>query len=146
MPADAGREADVRQPAGTVPEGRDAVSCEVEAPADRDRADHGDEPAGNRRDPALEDDRASRSRATETASVAPDVWSSSFSVSQNLITVPLTASMLTFGDGTPSIPPNCPIATWIPTPVRKPISTVREMKSARKPSRATRASNSRAPQ
>ena len=82
----------------------------------------------------------------ETASVAPEVWSSSFRVSQNLITVPLTASMLTFGEGTPSIPANCPSATWIPTPVRKPISTVREMKSARNPSRATRASNNRAPQ
>ena len=63
----------------------------------------------------------------------------SFRVSQNLTTVPLTASGATSGEGTPSIPANWPSATWIPTPVRKPTSTVREMKSARKPSRATRA-------
>ena len=69
----------------------------------------------------------------------------SFSVSQNLITVPLIWSRLTSGDGTPSMPPSWPIATWIPTPVRKPTSTVREMKSARKPSRATRARMSRPP-
>ena len=31
------------------------------------------------------------------------------------------------------------MATWIPTPVRNPTRTVREMKFARKPSRASRA-------
>ena len=35
---------------------------------------------------------------------------------------------------TPSIPATCPIATWMPTPVRKPISTLRDRKSARNPS------------
>ncbi len=35
--------------------------------------------------------------------------------------------------GMPSMPPTWPNATWMPTPVRKPISTVRDMKSARKP-------------
>ena len=75
----------------------------------------------------------------ETASVAPDVSGISFSVSKNFTAVPLTLSSDTSGDATPSMPANCPSATWIPTPVRKPMSTVREMKSARKPSRATRA-------
>src|SRR3954451_288086 len=46
------------------------------------------------------------STATETARVAPEVWPISFSVSQNLITVPLTRPASTSGDGTPSIPPN----------------------------------------
>ena len=45
----------------------------------------------------------------------------------------------TLGSGIPNMPPNCPIATWTPTPVRKPTSTVREMKLARKPRRASRA-------
>src|SRR3954470_3688793 len=44
------------------------------------------------------------STATETASVAPEVWPISFSVSQNLITVPLARPRSTSGDGTPSIP------------------------------------------
>jgi hypothetical protein len=34
------------------------------------------------------------------------------------------------------------MATWSPTPVRNPTRTVREMKFARKPSRAMRASTS----
>ena len=41
--------------------------------------------------------------------------------------------------GTPNSAPICPAATWMPTPVRKPTSTERDRKSARKPSRATRA-------
>src|SRR6476619_5121983 len=44
------------------------------------------------------------STASETASVAPDVWPISFSVSQNLTTVPLPWFGETVGDGTPSIP------------------------------------------
>ena len=51
------------------------------------------------------------STATETARVAPDVCPISFSVSQNLITVPLPRPASTSGDGTPSIPPTWPIAT-----------------------------------
>ncbi len=43
---------------------------------------------------------------------------------------------------TPSMPATCSHATWMPTPVRNPISTVRERKSARKPRRASRASSS----
>ncbi len=35
--------------------------------------------------------------------------------------------------GTPRIPASCPIATWMPTPVRNPMSTLRDRKSARKP-------------
>ena len=38
--------------------------------------------------------------------------------------------------GMPNMPPTCPMATWIPTPVRKPTSTLRERKLAMKPSRA----------
>src|SRR5262249_38266990 len=83
------------------------------------------------------------SNACDTASVAPDVWPTSFNVSQNLITVPLSRFRSTFGDATPSMPANCPNATWIPTPVRNPTSTVLEMKFARKPSRANRASTSK---
>ena len=41
--------------------------------------------------------------------------------------------------GMPSMPPTCPHATWIPTPVRKPMSTVRERKSAMNPSPSSRA-------
>src|SRR3954469_24337854 len=46
------------------------------------------------------------STPTETARVAPEVWPISFSVSQNLITVPLARPGSTSGDGTPGIPPN----------------------------------------
>ena len=60
-------------------------------------------------------------------------------VSPNLRTVPLRASVATCGVGMPSIPPTCPIATWTPTPLRKPMRTVRDRKFARNPSRATRA-------
>ena len=38
------------------------------------------------------------------------------------------------------MPATWPIATWMPTPVRNPISTLRERKSARNPSRMMRAS------
>ena len=38
-----------------------------------------------------------------------------------------------------------PMATWMPTPVKKPIRTVRDRKSARKPSRMARASNTSKP-
>ncbi len=41
--------------------------------------------------------------------------------------------------GSPSIPAIWPMATWMPTPVRKPMSTVRERKSARNPSPMRRA-------
>jgi hypothetical protein len=47
--------------------------------------------------------------------------------------------------GTPNMPATCPIATWTPTPVRNPISTLLDRKSARKPSRMTRASSRKAP-
>ena len=43
---------------------------------------------------------------------------------------------------TPSMSASCPAATWMPTPVRKPTSTVRERKLARKASRASRAASS----
>ena len=42
------------------------------------------------------------------------------------------------------MPGNSPIATCRPTPVRKPTSTVRERKSARNASRASRAASRRA--
>ena len=47
--------------------------------------------------------------------------------------------------GTPSIPATCPHATWMPTPVRKPMSTVRDRKSAMNPRRSRRATISNAP-
>ena len=34
-------------------------------------------------------------------------------------------------DGSPSMPPTWPQATWMPTPVRNPMRTVRDRKSAR---------------
>ena len=37
---------------------------------------------------------------------------------------------------------SCPAATWMPTPVRKPTSTVRDRKLARKASRASLAASS----
>ena len=43
---------------------------------------------------------------------------------------------------TPSMSGSCPAATWIPTPVRNPIRTVRDRKFARNPSLASRASSS----
>ena len=46
---------------------------------------------------------------------------------------------------TPSMSGSWPAATWIPTPVRNPTSTVRERKFARNPSLASRASSSIAP-
>jgi hypothetical protein len=45
----------------------------------------------------------------------------------------------------PSKPEISSSDTCTPTPVRKPVSTVRERKSARKPSRITRARNMKAP-
>ena len=71
--------------------------------------------------------------ASETSSVAPLVSGMFSIVFQNFSSVPPVPSL------TPSIPATCPIATWMPTPVRKPINTVRERKSARKPSRTSRA-------
>ena len=64
VPGDVLRQADVRQPARNGPEDRDVVRCEVEDPAERDHPDHGDEAAGNRLEPAPEDDqdREHRSR------------------------------------------------------------------------------------
>ena len=46
---------------------------------------------------------------------------------------------------TPSMSGSWPAATWMPTPVRNPTSTVRERKFARKPSRASRATSSITP-
>ena len=40
---------------------------------------------------------------------------------------------------TPNSPPNWPIATWIPTPVRNPMSTLRDRKLAMNPSLRIRA-------
>ena len=56
VPCDPARDADVRQPARHRSEVRDAVGAQVEDPADGNRAHDGDEPAGDRFDPALEDD------------------------------------------------------------------------------------------
>src|SRR3954467_15068126 len=45
----------------------------------------------------------------------------------------------------PNIPPSWPIATWIPTPVRNPMRTVRDRKLAMKPSRSSRATTRSTP-
>src|ERR1019366_3403864 len=47
--------------------------------------------------------------------------------------------------GTPSMSGSCPAATAMPTPARKPSSTVRDRKFARNPSLASRASTSSVP-
>ena len=76
---------------------------------------------------------------SDTATVRPWAWGSAATVSPSL------TSVCELDAVTPSMSGSCPIATWIPTPVRKPSSTVRDRKLARKPSRASRASISRAP-
>src|SRR5262245_42962715 len=62
--------------------------------------------------------------ASETARVASDVSGISLSVSQKVITVPLARPSATCGAATPSRPADWESATWMPTPVRKPTSTV----------------------
>ena len=77
--------------------------------------------------------------AIDTHSVATEVCPISPSVSANFTIAPLAAFSDACGAGTPSMPSSWLIAIWMPTPVRKPTRTVREMKSARKPRRASRA-------
>ena len=71
------------------------------------------------------------------ARLASGIWPR---VSMNFSIAPPLAA-----PGTPSMPATCPIATWMPTPVRKPINTLRDRKSARNPSRTRRASSRNAP-
>ena len=74
----------------------------------------------------------------ETASVGTDVSvGMSWSVSTNFWTVPPLSPLI------PNIPPTWPMATWMPTPVRKPMSTLRDRKFAMKPSLSRRAATSR---
>ena len=68
------------------------------------------------------------STAAETSAVCQEPSEMWPSVSKNLTRFSLTNSVDEDCVGTPSIPPTWPIATWTPTPVRKPISTVRERK------------------
>ena len=76
---------------------------------------------------------------SDTATVRPWAWGSAATVCPSLI------SVCWLGALTPSMSGSCPIATWIPTPARKPSRTVRDRKLARKPSRASRAASSRTP-
>ena len=69
------------------------------------------------------------STEAETASVARLVSGICSNVPKNFGSVPPVPP------GTPSIPASWPIATWMPTPVRNPINTLRDRKSARNPSR-----------
>ena len=66
--------------------------------------------------------------ATDTASVGMLVSPMFWSVVQNFWSVVPLPSL------TPSTPCSWPIATWMPTPVRKPISTLRDRKLAMNPS------------
>src|SRR4029079_14965185 len=77
--------------------------------------------------------------ASDTARVAVLVSPMLASVPRNLRIVPPEPA------DTPSMPATCPIATWMPTPVRNPISTLRDRKSARKPRRNKRARMSSTP-
>ena len=70
---------------------------------------------------------------TEVRTVAPFASGMFPSAVTNFRIVPPSPSE------TPSIPATWPIATWIPTPVRKPTRTERERKSATNPSRSRRA-------
>src|SRR5512132_2130076 len=79
---------------------------------------------------------------TDTAAVGHDAWPRWPRVLRSPIRSPLMSGRSEVYLGMPSMPPTWPVATWIPTPVRKPTSTVRDRKSARKPRRATRASHS----
>ena len=127
------RQPERRQPAGHRAEHGDAVGLEVDRLADDDRADHGDQRPGIDVLDVLrpQDDRGdddARRRAS-TSSMSPMFWSVPHSF----------CSVRPVPSGTPSMPPTWPAATWIPTPVRKPTSTVRERKSARNPRWTSRA-------
>ena len=74
-----------------------------------------------------------------TAASAPCTCGSARTTSRSSAGVLLPATV------TPSMSGSCPAATRIPTPVRNPISTVRDRKFARNPSRASRASSSSPP-
>ena len=69
----------------------------------------------------------------DTASVVMLVSGISSSVPKNAGTVPPVPP------GTPSMPATWPIATWMPTPVRNPMRTLLDRKSARNPRRMIRA-------
>ena len=71
--------------------------------------------------------------ATETHTVAALLSPRWPRVATNFSTVPPDCL------GMPNMSPTCPIATWMPTPVRKPTSTLRERKLAMKPSLSSRA-------
>ena len=94
VPADAAREADEGRPLGTVPS--------VETPWDSRSKPQliAIEPTTATRPPGIIGIHFSNTTRvaitpSETASVAPDVWGISFSVSQNLTTVPLSWSRST---------------------------------------------------
>ena len=75
----------------------------------------------------------------DTAKVVQLTWLQSLNVLTTCSIGPLPLL------GMPNSPENWPQATWMPTPVRKPISTVRERKSARNPRRRMRARSRNAP-
>ena len=93
---------------------------------------------GMRGEMALEP-RMTTMTATETHTVAALLSSRWASVATNFCTVPPDCL------GTPNMSPTCPMATWMPTPVRKPTSTLRERKFAMKPSLSSRASTRKPP-
>ncbi len=72
--------------------------------------------------------------ATDTSRVSTSVWlGMSLMVSTNLsMVLPVTPVM-------PNMPPTWPMATWMPTPVRKPMSTLLDRKLAMNPRRRMRA-------
>jgi len=72
----------------------------------------------------------------DMATSAQCTWGRARTVCTSLGTVDWPAAWI------PSMSGSCPAATWMPTPVRKPTSTVRERKLARKASRASRAASS----
>ena len=87
---------------------------------------------GMRGEIALEP-RITTMTAAETRIVGPLLAPRSPRVATNFSIVPPDCL------GMPNMSPTCPIATWMPTPVRKPTSTLRDRKLAMKPSFSSRA-------
>ena len=129
-----GRQAERRQAARDRAEVVTPSRGEVERVARDDRHDDRDQRARDRLvDAAEADDQAEdgerddegRRRSSPSGSTGPSRRTSRSSRRAWL--------------GTPNIPPTWPIATWMPTPVRNPMSTLRDRKLAMNPSLRSRA-------
>ena len=133
---DALRQADRRQPGGRPVPSRVTAAREEAQVADQDHPDDRDERARDLLvDPGgAEDDHPHRDRHGQGRDARlGDVLDASSRTSGGSCPLPSL---------TPSTPCSWPIATWMPTPVRNPIRTLRDRKLAMKPSFRTRAASS----